>query len=69
MRSYNIENNKFFPGETVTNAHNDHINTFETDKEKSTLYSGSRDGIVKVWSMDEQRGSNLVCRNILEGNS
>jgi WD40 repeat protein len=55
----------------VLNAHNDQINALETDKDKSTLYSGSRDGIVKVWSMSETDGKtegSLTCRAILEGN-
>jgi WD40 repeat protein len=33
-------------------AHNDMINTLETDHERKMLYSGCRDGTVKVWKMN-----------------
>lgn len=31
------------------NAHNDQINALETDITQTSLYSASKDGIVKVW--------------------
>ena len=49
LRSYNVRSDLFLPGETVTNAHDDNITTLDTDKEQTTLYSGCKDGIVKVW--------------------
>lgn len=36
-------------------AHNDWINTLETDKDRQELYSGSKDGVVKIWKMGDQR--------------
>ena len=55
----------------MLNAHNDQINALETDRDRTTLYSGSRDGIVKVWSMSDQESGkgDLTCRAILDGNS
>ena len=35
--------------ELIPSAHNDWINTLETDVDHRELYSGSKDGIVKVW--------------------
>jgi WD40 repeat protein len=73
LRRYSIREYPFRSSEAQLNAHNDHINTLETDREQTTLYSGSKDGIVKVWSMADVDGSkgegNLTCRAILEGNS
>ena len=33
----------------IVNAHSDWINTLETDHLHKEMYSGSKDGIVKVW--------------------
>jgi hypothetical protein len=35
-------------------AHNDWINTLETDHDHREMYSGSKDGIVKVWKMKKK---------------
>ena len=35
----------------VMGAHSDWINTLETDIDQKELYSGSKDGIVKVWKI------------------
>lgn len=35
------------------NAHNDQVNTLDSLKEGNLLYSGGRDGIVKVWSQQD----------------
>lgn len=39
-------------------AHNDWINCLETSAETRELYSGSKDGAVKVWAMKNDR---LTC--------
>ena len=36
-------------------AHTDYINTLETDSDQRELYSGSKDGIVKVWKMKNKK--------------
>lgn len=48
------------------NAHTDQINCLETDFEKQTMYSGGKDGIVKVWTTKNQR---LDCMANLQGHS
>jgi len=63
--SINEKEQTFTSTEAVLNAHSDQINALETDNERTTLYSGSKDGVVKVWSMGE---SALTCRAVLEGN-
>jgi WD40 repeat protein len=35
-------------------AHNDWINTLETDIDHKEMYSGCKDGIVKVWKMKKK---------------
>ena len=32
-------------------AHSDQINTLATDSTQTNLYSGGRDGIVKIWNL------------------
>ena len=39
-------------------AHSDWINTLETDIDNKELYSGGKDGIVKVWKI---RNKKLKC--------
>ena len=36
-------------------AHSDWINTLETDTLQKELYSGSKDGIVKVWKIKNKK--------------
>jgi WD40 repeat protein len=36
-------------------AHNDWINTLETDHDRRMMYSGSKDGIVKVWKLKNKQ--------------
>ncbi len=38
---------------SVEVAHSDQINTLETDHAAKEMYSGSKDGIVKVWRMKD----------------
>lgn len=45
-------------------AHNDWINTLETDYDHKELYSGSKDGIIKVWRMKNQK---MKCMANLNG--
>ena len=49
LRLYDLQQNNFPEISNCLNAHNDHINVLETDESQKYLYSGSRDGIVKVW--------------------
>lgn len=42
----------------VEQAHNDFVNVLETDADQKEMYSGSKDGTVKVWRM---RQSKLKC--------
>lgn len=39
----------------VMGAHSDWINTLETDIDQKELYSGSKDGIVKVWKIKHKK--------------
>lgn len=39
----------------MLSAHSDWINTLETDSEHKEMYSGSKDGIVKVWKADKKQ--------------
>lgn len=39
-------------------AHTDWINTLETDTDRRMMYSGCKDGIVKVWKM---KSKHLKC--------
>ena len=50
LRLYDMSQSGFPEISNMLNAHNDHINVLETDESQQILYSGSRDGIVKVWS-------------------
>jgi hypothetical protein len=36
-------------------AHNDWINTLETDIERRMMYSGCKDGVVKVWKLKNRQ--------------
>ena len=36
-------------------AHSDWINTLETDSDHKEMYSGSKDGVVKVWKMKKKQ--------------
>ena len=48
------------------NAHSDWINTLETDEERSLMYSGGKEGIIKVWNPKNQR---LDCVASLSGHT
>lgn len=37
------------PSSAVMSAHSDWINSLETDVDRKMLYSGCKDGVVKVW--------------------
>ena len=51
-------------------AHTDHINVLETDESQQFLYSGCRDGIIKVWHQPQQASpSELQLVTTLEGNA
>ena len=39
----------------VMQAHSDWINTLETDHDRKMMYSGCKDGIVKVWKMKNKQ--------------
>ena len=47
-------------------AHSDYINSLETDHEHKEMYSGGKDGVVKVWKI---RKNNLKCMAGLTSNS
>ena len=49
LRLYDLTDQAFPELSNCLTAHNDHINVLETDESQQYLYSGSRDGIVKVW--------------------
>jgi len=51
------------------NAHNDWINALDTDISGRQLFSGSKDGVVKVWRQSEDTYGDLVCKAKLEGNA
>jgi WD40 repeat protein len=42
----------------VMQAHSDWINILETDCDRSELYSGGKDGVVKVWKIKNKK---LTC--------
>ena len=71
LRVYDLRNPIPENFDNVINAHNDHINTLETDRDQNYLYSGSKDGIVKVWSLNQTSPSTreLTCLSTLEGNA
>lgn len=50
----------------VMQAHSDWINTLATDYDKKELYSGSKDGIVKVWKIKNKK---LKCMASLSSGS
>lgn len=66
------QNPQFDQIAAVTKAHNDHINCLELDKtdpEASTMFSGSKDGIVKVWQTVQQGPyRDIQCTASLVGN-
>ena len=37
----------------ITHAHNDHIIALESSHDQSEMYSGSKDGIVHIWNMED----------------
>lgn len=49
LRLYDLTQPNFPEISRCMAAHDDHINVLETDESQQFLYSGSRDGIVKVW--------------------
>jgi WD40 repeat protein len=50
----------------VMQAHSDWINALETDFENKEMYSGGKDGVVKVW---RSKNSKLKCMASLSSNS
>lgn len=54
LRAYDLSKSNFPELTSCLNAHNDWINVLETDESQQFLYSGGRDGMVKVWSTNEQ---------------
>ena len=59
IRSWDTEelSEKYAP---VTPAHADWVNALATDAEMETLYSGSKDGTVKIWRLDCDEWSNVA---------
>ena len=49
LRLYDLTQPNFPEQSNILTAHNDHVNVLETDESQQYLYSGSRDGIVRVW--------------------
>ena len=47
-------------------AHSDWINALETDSEKKEMYSGGKDGVVKVWKIKNKK---LKCMASLSSSS
>ncbi len=47
-------------------AHSDWINAMETDVDKKEMYSGGKDGVVKVWRIKKRK---LKCMAALCSNS
>jgi WD40 repeat protein len=47
-------------------AHSDWINAMETDYDKKEMYSGGKDGVVKVWRIRKRK---LKCMAGLSSNS
>ena len=69
LRLYDLKSPTLENYENVINAHSDHINTLETDADQNYLYSGSKDGIVKVWSLSHSTNRELTCMSTMEGNA
>jgi len=63
LRSWDLNNMgpKF---SDVMGAHQDWINALETDQERTLMYSGGKEGIVKVWKVRRER---LQCMAQLTG--
>jgi len=54
LRSYNLSNDPYSDSQpSVKNAHTDQITALASNKSFDTLYSGCRDGSVKVWTGSE----------------
>ena len=47
-------------------AHTDWVQCLETDQDNKELYSGGRDGVVKVWRVNNKK---LKCQAALSSNS
>ena len=41
------------PSYNVAHAHQDHILSLEASQDKTELYSGSKDGIVNIWNVED----------------
>ena len=50
LRSFDIGNAYFEQKSSFTNAHNDTITSLDSLGEDGCVYSGSKDGVVKVWT-------------------
>ena len=50
----------------IMSAHQDWVNSLETDFEKKEMYSGGKDGVVKVWKIKKKK---LKCMAGLSSNS
>ena len=68
LRLYDLTKNGFPELSGSLNAHNGYINALETDNSQQFLYSGSRDGIIKVWQKSPV-ATDLQLVSTLEGNS
>ena len=51
-------------GFNVTHAHQDHITVLESSQDQTEMYSGSKDGILNIWSLDD---SELTWVSSLQG--
>ena len=70
LRLYDLSQEGFPEADSCLQAHNDHINVLEADESQQLLYSGSRDGIVKVWSLNQNQATpELQMHATLEGNA
>lgn len=68
LRLYDLQSPGFPELSHNLTAHSDHINVLEADASQQTLYSGSRDGVVKVWQL-ANGGTELQPVAAMEGNS
>ena len=69
LRSYDISNVYFEQRGSFMNAHNDTITSLDSLSGDRNIYSGSKDGIVKVWTQLEGSLSDLKCQAKLDGNA
>lgn len=51
---------------TIEGAHQDWVNTLESDFEGNYLYSGGKEGVVKIW---KNQNDSLACKSVFACNS